>query len=49
MRKPRKLKASQQDWFEANRKGLMQLYIKDRSGLLWTAWLKQEYEVYRGS
>lgn len=49
MKKPRKLKACREEWFESRRKELMQLYIRDRSGLLWGAWLKHQYEVYRGS
>lgn len=48
MRKPRKLKSSYGDWFEARRKDLMQRYIHDRGPLMWVAWLKAEYEVYRG-
>lgn len=48
MRKPRRLVVAKTDWFVANRKDLMQLYIKDRSGLLWMPWLDKQYEVYIG-
>lgn len=46
--RPRRVKVGRAEWFQARRKELMQAYIKDRSGLLWEAWLNQEYEAYRG-
>lgn len=46
--RPRRVKVGRAEWFQANRKELMQAYIKDRSGLLWEAWLDHQYEVYRG-
>ncbi|AWC67979.1 hypothetical protein [Pseudomonas phage PMBT14] len=48
MRKPRKIKSSYSDWVEPRCKELMQRYIHDRGPLMWEAWLKAEYEVYRG-
>lgn len=47
MKKPRRISRLRAVWFEANRKDLIQRYIKDRSGLLWTAWLNREFESGR--
>lgn len=47
MRRPRKLKASRERWFEENRASLMHRYIRTVSPLMWMAWLAAEYEEYR--
>lgn len=46
--RPRRVKVGRAEWFQTRRKELMQAYIKDRSGLLWEAWLNQVYGAYRG-